>query len=68
MSSLALLGLVIVIGLLNLVTGLLQWLASPFGLASAFIAANLGFCAFHGSCPPAAFVRNLCTRAGCGSR
>jgi hypothetical protein len=59
-----LLGLVILTGLLNLMTGLLQWLVSPSGLVSVFILANLSLCVFTASCPPVAIVRRLCARAG----
>ncbi len=68
MSYFALLGLVVLVGLSNAVTGLLQWLASPYGLVgifSVFILGNLSVCAFRASCPPVAFMRKLCARAGC---
>jgi hypothetical protein len=68
MSYLALMGLIVLIGLLNLAAGLLQWLASPYGMASGFIVINLLLCAFAPVCPPAALMRSLCTRAGCLSR
>ena len=68
MSYLALLGLVVVIGLLNLAAGFLQWLASPYGLISGFIVINLLLCAFAPVCPPVALMRSLCIRAGCLSR
>ena len=65
MSYLVLLGLIVLIGFMNLMTGLLQWLVSPTGLVSVFIFGNLSFCAFTASCPPVAFMRRLCARAGC---
>jgi len=65
MTYLFLLGLIVLIGLLNLMTGLLQWLLSPYGLVSVFILGNLSLCAFTASCPPVALVRKLCARAGC---
>ena len=68
MSYLVLLGLFVLIGLLNLAAGLLQWLASPYGLVSGFIVINLLLCAFAPVCAPAALMRSLCARAGCLSR
>lgn len=68
MSYLALLGLIVLIGLLNLAAGLVQWLVSPYGLISAFIVVNLALCAFAPVCPPAVVMRGLCTKAGCLSR
>jgi hypothetical protein len=65
MSYLVLLGLIVLIGFMNLMMGLLQWLVSPIGLASIFILGNLSFCAFKASCPPVSFMRRLCARAGC---
>ena len=65
MSYLFLLGLIVLIGVTNLLAGLLQWLATPYGLAGAFLLANLSFCAVRASCPPVAFMRRLCARAGC---
>lgn len=71
MSYFVLLGLVVLIGLMNLMTGLLQWLLSPYGVVSVFsifsifILGNLSVCAFTASCPPVAFMRRLCARAGC---
>jgi hypothetical protein len=67
MAYLALMGLVALISVLNLATGFVEWLVSPYGLASAFIAANLGLCAFASSCPPVALLSKLCASAGCGS-
>jgi hypothetical protein len=65
MSYVVLLGLIVLIGLMNLMTGLLQWLVSPYGLVSVFILGNLSLCALTASCPPAALMRRLCARAGC---
>ena len=65
MSYLALLGLIVLIGLLNLATSLLQWLASSYGLLGGFILVNLLLCAFAPVCPPTALMRSLCTKAGC---
>lgn len=65
MSYVVLLGLILLIGFLNLMTGLVQWLASPIGLVGAFIMINLGLCGFTGFCPPATIARGLCARAGC---
>lgn len=66
MSTLVLFGLILLIGFLNLMTGLMHWLITPYGLTSTFLAANLLLCAFTSFCPPARIMRNLCARAGCG--
>lgn len=68
MSYLALMGLIALIGLLNLAAGLVHWLASPYGLLSGFIVVNLVLCVLAPVCPPTVLMRNLCTRAGCLSR
>jgi hypothetical protein len=65
MSYLVLLGLIVLIGFMNLMTGLPQWLVSPYGLAGIFILGNLSFCAVTASCPPLALMRRICARAGC---
>jgi hypothetical protein len=65
MSSLALLGLVTAIGLLNLITGLLQWLVSGYGLMTATVMLNIILCVFTPFCPPASIMRRLCASAGC---
>ena len=67
MTYLALMGSVVLIGMLNLAAGFVEWLVSPYGLATAFIAANLGLCTFATSCPPVALLSKLCASAGCGS-
>ena len=65
MSYLALFGLITVVDLLNLITGLLQWLVSPYGLVSAFVMINVVLCVFTPFCPPASIMRRLCASARC---
>ncbi len=65
MSYLALFGLMLLVGVSNVLTDLLQWLMSPYGLVSLFISLNVGFCVFTHFCPPTTIVRKFCTGVGC---
>jgi hypothetical protein len=65
MNSLALFGLMLLVGASNLLTDFLQWVMSPYGLVSVFIAFNMGFCVFTHFCPPTSIVRKLCAGIGC---
>ncbi len=65
MSYLALFGLMLLVGVSNVLTDLLRWLLSPYGLVSIFIALNVGICLFTHFCPPASIIRRLCAGVGC---
>ncbi len=65
MSSLALFGLLLLVGVSNALTDLLQWLMTPYGFVSVFIALNMGFCLFTHFCPPSSFVRRFCAGVEC---
>jgi len=66
MSYVVLLGLILLVGLSNLLSPLVSWLLSPLGVVSALLVANLTFCAVTASCPPAALMRKVCGRCGFG--
>ncbi len=67
MSSLALFGLLLLVGLSNALTDLLQWLMTPYGFVSVFIALSTGFCVFTYFCPAISIVRKLCAGVGCAA-
>ncbi len=66
MSTIVVLGFMLLVGLANLLGPLVSWLLSPLGVVSALLVANLAFCAVTASCPPAALMRKVCPRGRCG--